>query len=407
MKKIFTFTAILFYNVAAVFAWPINIPHRIVEFGVSASGGFSNNTLKAEDFLKKEAVIDTAQIAEFVPDNGFQINMNGLASSFFNLNLYDGFHLGFEAGVEASGDFNLSKDIFDFLAKGVNVGQTISVDAKSDSDAFYYMNAAVGWNAGSFHFELVPTLVLPLVHAHAKKAKGYFVNEADGSIVSNVTLEMELNTITSMQPFFDDNFSSKKLTDDMKQGWGFDIGFSIERPIFDMLQGMLYARIPVVPGTLSYSTLMKSTMTYQVEGIKSMFESGTSSPEWKNEDKVYSEEKLKLSRPLRVGGQVAWRPFGRWISFDGMLGFGIKYPYTSEARFYAEYNASAYMSIAHVIGVKASTGYSDEVFKHSVGLILNFRVFELNAGVSVQGGDFANCFKGSGAGAFATICVGW
>ena len=85
MKKIFTFTAILFFNVAAVFAWPINIPHRIVEFGVSASSGFSNNTLKAEDFLKKEAVIDTAQIAEFVPDNGFRINMNFLSSSFFYL----------------------------------------------------------------------------------------------------------------------------------------------------------------------------------------------------------------------------------------------------------------------------------------------------------------------------------
>ena len=60
-----------------------------------------------------------------------------------------------------------------------------------------------------------------------------------------------------------------------------------------------------------------------------------------------------------------------------------------------------------MIGCWVKTQYLNELFKHEAGLILNFRVCELNLGVSLQGADFVNSFKGSGAGAFVNLAIGF
>ncbi|MBQ7752258.1 MAG: hypothetical protein IJR80_01200, partial [Treponema sp.] len=71
------------------------------------------------------------------------------------------------------------------------------------------------------------------------------------------------------------------------------------------------------------------------------------------------------------------------------------------------YDLSCEMRFVHMFGTWVKTQYKNELFKHELGLLFNFRVCELDLGVSVQGSDFVNSFKGSGAGAFINFAIGF
>lgn len=407
MKKVIAFLSVLICSVSLMFSWTIDIPHRILEVGLEAGAGISNNTLKAVDFLKKDVVVDPVKIENDVPKDGFIIDIDTFANTFFNLNLKNGFHVGAKTGIDVYGNMMISKELFDFFANGIDMDQEIKVNGDVEGDVFFYTDASVGWNYGKFHFNVRPALVKPLMHVQAKKMKGSFVNGVDGSIDSKLAIKMEMNTCVDMDSFFDNDVSANDIISSFGNSWGFDVEMSVERQIIEKLQGMAYMRLPIVPGKLEYSTVMESSMTYYVESVKDCCDSGAPSPNWENKDKVFSKKDMYLCRPFKMGVKIAWRPLGKWSSLDGMLGFGVKYPWSNDARFYMEYGLSAYASLANILGLRLTSGYYDEIFKHEIGLVLNFRAFEMNTGISARGGDFVNSFKGSGIGAYVSFCFGW
>ena len=404
----------------------IDMPHRTFEMGMKVDVGANNSYLNTTDILVQNLVIDVNKIADEMPDNGLMFNLLFGYNYFTNLNLKNGVHVGFDTGIELNGNFGLGKEIFEFLSKGNSVGETIKATGDAYADAFMHTDITVGLTIlDGYHLEITPSLFRPLAHVGAEKAVGKLTNTEDGKVYLDASAELNVYT------FFDassiqDNFTPDLILDKIKDGWGFDITSSLDKQILKTLTLQAYSRIPIVPGRLNYNTKLIATAKGHFDGLgtiigDSVTETGDFGEKMKKQfednfefktDYVTEGVSYSLNRPFRMGAQAAWEPFGSWFTLGGLLGFGFKEPFSSNAKGYMEYQISSQVGlpvpvIGQIMFLKLSSGYLSESFVHQAVFGLNFRAVEFNVGISAQGSSFASSFKGSGVGAYVYLAFGW
>ena len=385
----------------------LEIPRRILEVGFKVDAGLSNNFFTAKEFLQKDLVIDLHEMADDVPAEGWQIDFLVNSELYFNMNITRTLQVGFANGVEACGFMNLSKKLFDYLGNGFNLYEILKVDGDIDADAFFYTQAKLGFSYKGFHFTAKPALVKPLVHVETDEMYGTYNNPEDGSVNLKVLALVKFYGGTDLEPILENNFSFGDLASNLFKDCGFDLELAAEHKVFDALQAGVFARIPMIPGTLSYTADCEFSFDYQVAGLKALMQGDYEDPDFNSDNKKYGTGSYKLHRPLRTGLELAWRPFGEWATFRGMVGLGVKKPYTSDAKAFVEYKLGYDVLLLNTIGAWISTGYFNEIYKHELGLIFNFRVAEIDLGVSFQGSNIKYSFTGSGAGAFLNLCFGF
>ena len=384
----------------------LNVSHRFFQLGFKAEAGVSNNFFNIKDFLKKELEIDLQEISKDMPDSGWSFDVLGNSELYVGFALPNNLIFNISTGVEASGKAVVSKELFDYIGDGFKLYEPLSIGGDVSFDSFGYAEVDVGFDLFGFHVCVTPAFVRPLVHVETENANISYYNPSDGSISVSALAKLKYYGFTDLEPILEDGDFSE-ISSDAWLGWGFDLGLSVEHRIFNTLQGGAYIRIPCVPGHLTYSADVVSSYNFYLPGFKEMINGDYDDPEYQEFEKTYGTEEKYLSRPFRTGLQLAWRPFGRWCTFGASGGYSVKYMFTEQAKGYFEYDLSCEARFFHMIGTWVKTQYLNEMFKHEAGLILNFRVFELNVGASLQGADFVNSLKGSGAGAFVNFAIGF
>ena len=388
----------------------IDLPHRIFEIGYSVDVDVSNNYFNAADFLKEHLVIDFTEISNKISKKGLSFNFNVTPQFFINLNLKNGFHFNITTGVESYGEINIGKGLFDFLGKGNELNKVISCNLGVEGDVFAYIGTAFGMNIGDFHFEVMPSLYMPILHAQANNARARLTNNNDGYTSAKASATLELYTFSELDSLT--SFNTETILENLKNGWGFDFYSSLEHPILQSLVGKIYSRIPIYPGKLSYVAKTDISAEIEIEQMTSLVSDLDSlKKDFNQSDFEYGTASHKIHRPLKIGTEVAWRPFGKWCVFNAMIGMGMKHPFTSDFHAYFEYNFSAsadlFIKNWDMLGIQFSTGYINEVFIHSLALTFNLRAIELDVGVSSSAGSFAPSLKLAGAGAYVSISFGW
>ena len=383
------------------------IPRRTLEIGFKTDAGLSNNFFNAKEVLQKDLVIDLTEMSEDVSDDGWQIDFLLNSELYFNFSFNRKLQIGFANGVESYGYMNISKKLFDYLGKGFNLYEVLKVDGKIDADAFFYSQAKIGYSWKGFHFTAKPALVKPLVHVENEEMYGTYHNPADGSMKVSAIADIKFYGGVDLEPILEGNFSFSDIASNLFKDCGFDLELAAEHKVFDSLQAGVYARIPMVPGDLTYTADWEITYNYEVDGLKALLQGDYEDPEYNYDNKVYGTGSYKIHRPFKTGVEFAWRPFGEWSTFRGMAGLGVKKPFTGDAKAYFEYNLGYEVLLLHTVGAWISTSYKSEIFKHELGLIFNFHVAEIDLGVSLQGSNFKYSFMGSGAGAYLGLCFGF
>lgn len=384
----------------------LNIAHRYFQLGFKAEAGVSNNFFNIKDFLKKELEIDLQEIGKDMPDSGWGFDVLGNSELYVGFALPNNLIFNISTGVEASGKAVVSKELFDYIGDGFKLYEPLSIGGDVSFDSFAYAEVDVGFDLFGFHVCVTPAFIRPLIHVETEEGNISYYNPSDGSVSVSAIAKLKYYGFTDLEPILEDGDFSE-ISSDAWLGWGFDLGLSVEHRIFNTLQGGAYVRIPCVPGHLTYSADVVSSYNLYLPGFKEMINGDYDDPEYQEFEKSYGTEGKYLSRPFRTGLQFAWRPFGRWCTFGAAGGYAGKYMFTEQYKGYFEYDLSCEARFFHMIGGWVKTQYLNELFKHEAGLILNFRVCELNLGVSLQGADFVNSFKGSGAGAFVNFAIGF
>lgn len=404
MKKLF-YTALIILFSSQLFAYDMDIPKRTFEIGMNVEAGVSNNYFAAEEMLVKDLEIDFTKISDEISSDGLVISTKEIFNTFLNLNLKNGWHFGARNGVEGSGNVSISKALFDFLGKGNSLNETLTFETDANFDLFYYCETNVEWKMFGFKFGFAPALFKPLVHVESNDSNVSFTNGPDGSITADVEMGLSVYSSGSIEKI-DNPADWNQWLEWLKGGWGFDANFTCEHRLTETLQGRAYMRLPIVPGSMNNLAQTTFVSRYNAVDMIDMIKTGGEfNSEFK--DFTYSTEKKYVSRPFRTGAEVNWRPFGEWMIFNGMLGFAVKYPWTTDAKAYGEFNFGVHGEIFKILGFDLSSSYFNEIFSQRAGIMLNFKVIEIDAGVAFQGASFSKSWLGSGAGCYVGVAVGW
>ena len=402
----------------------ISRPHRIFEIGIDSNTGFANSSFGLADILKKEIEIDLKKIASDMPDDGFSLEFYNREKVFVDLNISSRFRFSAFAGVEATSRFGLSKDLFDLLASGISLDESKTVDVSGFADVFMDMGVSFQTLIKGWAVKITPTYFVPLIYIPKTTVSASVSTNSDGEIVASAKSPVNIYTQVNLSDFMDDkSFDNLNLTmGDILSNGGFDFSLELERNWFHNFNAGLYTRIPIVGGTLNYkmSTIVyanfyeKNLLDYIETQEKPEHDGGYIKPSTFGTDDQengfdYTEESYKAHRPLRLGLQASYSPFGQWFKIQPMVGFGMRNPYSSGERvFYPEYALDFRLSLLwKIFNFNVGTAYQNQIFQQRAGLSLNFRALEIIAQASWCGTTFASSFSRDGYGAMVGVRIGF
>lgn len=375
------------------------LSERFFEIQIGVPVDFSNNAISFDDIFKKELTLDLAKIANEMPSEGLNLIVD--AKPYVALNLNIAFiHIGMSAGVDVYEKMGISKDFFDFLGKGNEVGETLTFDFNNYTDLFAFCEADVGIDFSNFSIHVTPSLFVPIFSSSGSVAKVTFLNDEEG----NINLNMNSNfSVYSNFDMYDENF----LSDLFSNGNGFDVGVSASLPFGRKLVFSGKARIPIVPGSYQY----KYSSYYEATTTMNLLDSSLNSSETNGNIKDFSkevlEEKIYINRPMKFNLYADYLLVGNVLKLRAGGGMGVFRPFLTDSFTYPEYYFSAGINLFDFIKASISTEYTSQIFKHQIALGINVRLIELDCGVSLQSTDFMKSFSNNGFGAYAIVSIGF
>ena len=368
-----------------------------IQFGVPVD--FSNNAISLDDIFKKELTLDLAKIANEMPSEGLNLIVDTKPYVALNLNIAF-IHIGMSAGVDVYEKMGISKDFFDFLGKGNEVGETLTFDFNNYTDLFAFCEADVGIDFSNFSIHVTPSLFAPVFSSSGSVAKVTFLNDEEG------TINLNMNTNFSVYSNFD-KYDENILSDLFSNGNGFDVGVSASLPFGKKLVFSGKARIPIVPGSYQY----KYSSYYEATTTMNLLDSSLNSSETNGNIKDFSkevlEEKIYINRPMKFNLYADYLLMGNVLKLRAGGGMGVFHPFLTDSFVYPEYYFSAGINLFDFIKASISTEYTSQIFKHQIALGINVRLIELDCGVSLQSTNFMKSFSNNGFGAYAIVFIGF
>ena len=416
MRKIFF--AVLLICVFSAFA-ELYPSKRYVEIGAGAGFSFSQNLAGVTDIMKKELVIDLNEIYSNMK-NGFVMTAGVTPEAYMDFN-FKKFGFGIHAGVDVSGRMNISRDFFRILANGIEAGKETSVDMNFWLQSFAEASVPVYFKIFDFKVKVTPTYFVPLVYVPDVSARASLVNKSDGTIEAKINAPLSIYTAKKFTDSFDGSIDSifsggdisSMVSDSLKNG-GFDLGVLVEYPFTRKLDLGAYANIPIVPGKLNGKLSTSITASIKtpslIDKIAGDEDAGEVESDYEIDDFVYTEEKYYVNRPLRFGAEIAYRPWKNWLTLRASAGLAFRNPFGKDFNirsFYPEYNLGVDLVLFYVLGLSFHTEYTQQVFAHTLQLILNARVFELDISAGICNSDFLKSFKIQGARAAVAVKFGF
>ncbi|MCM1223631.1 MAG: hypothetical protein NC548_55200 [Lachnospiraceae bacterium] len=416
MKKIFF--AIFSISVFSAFA-ELYPSRRYVEIGAGAGFRFSENLASVSDVMKKELIIDLDEIYSNMK-KGFILTAGATPEAYMDFN-FKNFGFGFHAGVDVSGRMNISRDFFGILANGIEAGKKTSVDMNLWLQSFAEASVPVYFKIFDFRVKVTPTYFVPLVYIPDVSARASLVNKSDGTIEAKVDAPISIYTAQKFGDSFDGSIDSifaetnisSMISDSLKNG-GFDLGVLVEYPFTRKLDLGAYANIPIVPGRLKGKLSTFITASIKTPSLIDMIadgeDAGETEVDYEVGDFVYTEDKYYVNRPMRFGAEIAYRPWKNWLTLRARAGLAFRNPFGKDFNirsFYPEYDLGAEFVLFYVLGLSLHTEYTQQVFAHTLQLILNARVFELDISAGICNSDFLKSFQIQGACAAVAVKFGF
>lgn len=375
------------------------LSERFFEIQIGVPADFSNNAISLDDIFKKELTLDLAKIANEMPSEGLNLIVDAKPYVAINFNIAF-IHIGMSAGVDVYEKMGISKDFFNFLGKGNEVGETLTFDFNNYTDLFAFCEADVGIDFSNLSIHVTPSLFVPIFSSSGSVAKVTFLNDEEG----NINLNMNTNfSVYSNFDMYDENF----LSDLFSNGNGFDVGVSASLPFGRKLVFSGKARIPIVPGSYQY----KYSSYYEATTTMNLLDSSLNSSETNGNIKDFSkevlEEKIYINRPMKFNLYADYLLMGNVLKLRAGGGMGVFRPFLTDSFTYPEYYFSAGINLFDFIKASISTEYTNQIFKHQIALGINVRLIELDCGVSLQSTNFMKSFSNNGFGAYAIVSIGF
>lgn len=410
MRKILFLTSLVLLFSSAVHA-ELNDYRRYVEFGVEAEAGASNNYFTAKETLVKNLVIDLDDMSNTLANKGLIIDFDVNFKNYIAINKSEKFRLNMFFGISGNGYGSISKELFKLLCDGFGQNTEEVVDIKLFGDVYAEAGISYKTKIKNWGVRFTPSLFAPLLHVAEKKANATYASNESGLIKAKADIPVDIYSVISLEDIDEVTIDSSYIQDvlgKIARGVGFDFGGEIERKFTKTLDAGIFTRVPIVPGRLGYKSSRRYWATFEETNILgALSEEENHSYDHGETDVVYSKETKWVNRPFILGAECVWRPFGSWATFRPSLNLAVRNPFSSEYQVYGEYSIAADFIILKVLGFKLATAYENLVFRQTFGVMINARVFEIDAFIQSRGADFGRSFDLSGAAGYVGLKFGW
>lgn len=385
--------------------------NRYFEIRTYADADVSTNTFKPTSFLVKDCVIDLSAIADSVPKSGFNTSLGAKTGVAMSIDIPGGLILGVDTGMDLYSSLNLSKSLFDFFGYGYDFteNETLNINCNNSYiDSFAYVGADIGWNANDLTLVFTPTVFTTVAHWSLEKAQVNVYNKDDG------TFGYDMQALVAMYGAFTmdsiQNFNMLSLGNALKKGIGLDIAATATYDLFDSLSLGANIRIPIRPSyandkiSYEYTSQTETNVQDLIDGNNPNLEFTSNGPIIEENTEFY------INRPMLIGVNATYMPFGNFLQLNGGIGLGYKHPFSAkveEQGVYVDYELGALLSLGNIINLKLSSVRESEIYKHKAELGLNVRIAELDLGIAAESVSFLSSLCGEGFGAYFAVCIGF
>jgi len=413
------------------------IPNRNVETGIlNFNLGASNDYITALEYFREKVSLDIDKLS-----SGLNINANiFLSPVFFNYNKNDKWGYGLSTGLDIFG-------IAGFNGKMLTLQEAEAESSDIGAGVFAEVNVHGFLTVQKLKIKLKPAVYYPLLYAKPEKFSYTYVNKTENGI-DETFIKMELDTRVYTPFPLDNDYDFKDITNifgtikDAINGIsarpGVDFSIRAEYPLSDVLGltekinfldfdvGIDIINIPLyrsvmedyIPITASLGSdepidIINDVLNGDTEDIDldKYLDYGIGDP---------GKEKINITRPFKILISANWRPFGspikkdsnesgklkrEWLTFTPILGFSINPIYFKPFSF--EGGIKTRFSFINFFIASLNIGYYDRLWKNSLDLALNLRLFEIDLGASLQSADFLKSWSGGGFGASFGLKFGW
>lgn len=379
-------------------------PRRVFELGFDVNIAASNNYIGLTDLMTETLVIDLDQISKDLSGSGFRVAAEGGADFFMNLNLKK-LQLGLFTNIQASGFSSLPGSLFELIAEGNEIDKAYKGDLQMWGDLNLEMGAKAGTKIdtpiGPVQIMIEPVYYMPLLHLHKPTASYMFETKNDGTIVASGTAEIPIYSVISLENI-DGSPNFGGAVGNLFASGGLDLSLTGDYQLYPFLSvGGSLTQVPIVPARMKNRSLLKAKFSVETLSVLESIDSGDPVTTTEDSEFVYDSEDILFVRPFKIGAHAAYQPFGKLLTVAPNLGLGY---YNS---LFMEFGLEGKLNLANIFIFSLSTAYEDLVWKEQVGLILNFRVVELQLLVGSYSPSFLKSFTLAGVGATLGMRIGF
>lgn len=395
MKKLIALSCLL----AALVGISAQESRRFFELGVDVEAGFANNYLGWNDIFTETIVIDLNQMNSDLGKMGFMVGLGMGADTYMNLTIPKKFSIGFNTGVSASGGITVPGSLFELLAEGNDPDKTYAGKLDVNADVYGFTDISIGLKAGPIWLTVTPAFYMPLLYIPDPDVTYSFVTSSDGTLRATAVADMAMYSVLDLEAIIEKTGANPAAG--LGSGGGIDLSLGATYALLNNLDlGATFTSVPLLPASLANRTKFTARYSVDMEQVLKNMDNPVQTTE--TSDYSYDKEKILILRPFKFGLNANWRPFNRKIlSFRPDLALGVYDGVFFDA------GLNTRVNLANILIFDLDTGYRDRMWRHRIGMILNFRITETEIGFSSQSQAFTKSFGFSGMNLFVGMRMGF
>lgn len=396
---------------SCLFAAPLygEKPYRSAELGGNIDAAFANNYFGSSDIFnfQNKVLLDFRQ----KPLENFALNADIGADFFFNINIGERLSFGLFAGVDAAMYAEVSKSLFSLLGQGNSQAHSFSGNALLGGSAYADAGVKVGARTGALRLTVKPAMYVPLFYL-PNPSIAYSVDTAENTIDMKVGINMKVFTLVPLGDDLSINVGDvlERIGSDSK---GFDLaveGVYTVRQELDL--GLALTHIPLFPARLHHYRLWDMSYTFAPESFFDLLQGdGNITDALIEEGGATSSAGRNVSfwvfRPFRIDLYAEYKPAGvNLFVLRPNIGFSLLTIYGYDKVCF-NIGLEGQLHLGRLFGFSVSSGYTERVWEHALGMGVNLRVFELDVKAAMRGTSYASSFNGDGIGVSVGFRVGF
>ena len=377
------------------------LKNRTVEFGVIIDVGAANNFFTARDFFKETAVVNLNRIGDaLMLDVGANIT-----PFFFNFNWKDRWGFGLFVNLDVTGHISLSGNLLRFqhaIKDHFGVGSAVFAEG----------GVWASFPVKNFKVRLRPAYFMPVIYLEPNISYTY-ITRSGGYIQAQVIYDLQVYAALPLEALLGADGSSLDMAafslGSISGAGGVDLGLGFDYILSPALTlGADFTHVPLVPARLKDYMRLQGEAGINTDDLLGGMDGGgidslITLPEM---NPVYGTGDKDVLRPFKTNFFLEYRPEGsRTIALIPSLGFAISPLFVGP--FSLEGGVRVRGSLANILNTAIGIHYTDRLWKNSLDLALNLRVFELDIGLSLQSQDFIKSWSGAGLGVTLGLKFGW